>query len=243
MKEYYDKFIKKEDEGKCLHCKKPTKFTSFGQGYRMFCSYKCSANHSNTKKKKENSYLKSLGVKNPSQSKDCKEKIKRTCLERYGFGSPLQSNEIQEKREKTCLEKYGVKNYASSKEYRKYKEQNGEWLSLKESSRWKIYFLEVWKETNKWKKILFENWNGLDYYTGEKLISNEEFNKLNPHKHPSNNFLQPTIDHKKCIKYGLENDIDPKIIGHISNLCICSRSFNSRKNVKMVEHVGIEPTS
>jgi hypothetical protein len=65
---YYDKFIKKEDEGNCLFCGKKTSFKSLILGYSKFCSCKCSMNY-NSKKidyKKRN------------------EKSKQTCLEKYG---------------------------------------------------------------------------------------------------------------------------------------------------------------
>jgi very-short-patch-repair endonuclease len=40
-KEYYDKYIKKENDGICLECKKSTKFTDLGHGYNEFCSNTC----------------------------------------------------------------------------------------------------------------------------------------------------------------------------------------------------------
>lgn len=40
IKEYYDKYLKKEKDGLCL-CGKPTKFFSLINGYRQFCSVKC----------------------------------------------------------------------------------------------------------------------------------------------------------------------------------------------------------
>jgi len=41
MKDYYDKFFKKENEGICLTCGKPTKFGATKSGYKKFCSKKC----------------------------------------------------------------------------------------------------------------------------------------------------------------------------------------------------------
>jgi very-short-patch-repair endonuclease len=41
-KDYYDKFIKKENEGKCKRCNKETKFASINSGYQLFCSRSCS---------------------------------------------------------------------------------------------------------------------------------------------------------------------------------------------------------
>lgn len=45
-KEYYNKYLKKEDEGKCFLCNAETGFLSINKGYRTFCSKRCSNYHS-----------------------------------------------------------------------------------------------------------------------------------------------------------------------------------------------------
>lgn len=40
-KEYYDKYLKKDNEGICLTCGKPTTFISMNLGYHQHCSKKC----------------------------------------------------------------------------------------------------------------------------------------------------------------------------------------------------------
>lgn len=40
-KDYYDKFMKKPDEGVCPVCGKETPYAKFSQGYRKYCSAKC----------------------------------------------------------------------------------------------------------------------------------------------------------------------------------------------------------
>jgi len=99
----------------------------------------------------------------------------------------------------------------------------GYWKTEKERTKFKNYYLKVIYETKKNIKELFNNWNGTDYYTGEKLLT--DISK-------SNDRMYRTIDHKISIKYGFENDIDPKEIGQLKNLCICSRSTNSKKRTK-----------
>lgn len=39
--QYYDKYEKKPDEGKCAICGNPTGFISITEGYRKFCSFTC----------------------------------------------------------------------------------------------------------------------------------------------------------------------------------------------------------
>ena len=43
QKEYYDKYLKKPDEGKCVVCGKPTSYYNFLQGYAKNCSGICAA--------------------------------------------------------------------------------------------------------------------------------------------------------------------------------------------------------
>lgn len=42
-KDYYDNFIKKDGEGFCKECSKPVSYSTFGVGYRTFCSNICKA--------------------------------------------------------------------------------------------------------------------------------------------------------------------------------------------------------
>lgn len=80
-KEYYDRFVKKNDEGICVECGKKTNFTSLKNGYLKFCSVRCA--HANQEV---------LG------------KISKTCEERYG-GLGLSSPILKEKIETTKHEK------------------------------------------------------------------------------------------------------------------------------------------
>lgn len=39
--EYYDKYLKNKNEGKCLVCSKPTKYLNFTRGYQLYCNKQC----------------------------------------------------------------------------------------------------------------------------------------------------------------------------------------------------------
>lgn len=70
VNEYYDKFLKKENEGKCKVCGNDTKFYKLNIGYRTTCSQKCSRklmNMSESRNKSKNTFLKKYGVENASQ--------------------------------------------------------------------------------------------------------------------------------------------------------------------------------
>lgn len=83
-KDYYDIYIKSENEGICLTCGQQTKFER--NQYRQFCSRSCM---------RRNSFI--------------QDTIKNTCIKKYG-GVGLGSKEIQQKTKNTNLLKYGVEN-------------------------------------------------------------------------------------------------------------------------------------
>ena len=130
-----------------------------------------------------------------------------------------------------CHHFYGVKihkdHLAKAKET---KVQKGIWIADDMLDNFSLYRRLVKKETNKWKSKLFDSWDGLDYYTGIKLITNDEFRITHSNIHVNRNKLQPTIDHKISVYNGFINNIDPSIIGDINNLCVCSKTINSTKN-------------
>jgi len=284
LKEYYDKVLRKEDEGKCLHCGKETKFLGYNHGYAKFCSqkhqrisdytknkisesFKTRDTNKESEKRKETCLVK-YGTENVDQNELVKEKLKQTNLDKYGEEHTLglkkckkkremslrnNKKEINEKRKSywrglnpeeldiiidkrrdTFQERYGVgwnsQVESIQKRIRQTNEEKGKWIKGSRSSDYWKYWNEVRNETIKHRIRLYRLWDGNDYYTGEKLVINEEYKIQFPEAHPGTNPLQPTVDHKISIKYGFLNDIDPKEIGAFKNLCICSRSANSKKN-------------
>jgi len=134
------------------------------------------------------------------------------------------------KRKQTCLEKYGVESVFQLDDVKKHTRQvnvdNGVWLEDGKFNEFQAYRQRVRYYTLLHKDELFENWDGLDYYTGDDLLLlNNDFDGKGYFKY------QPTIDHKISIFYGFINNIDEKTISHISNLCVCSRSINAQKNI------------
>ena len=102
MKEYYDKYIKKEDEGICLECGKETKYYGYYEGYKRFCSIKCSQQNKEVKE------LQREKINNRDYEVLLKKR-KETCMEKYGVESYVCTEEYKRSREETCMEKYGVK--------------------------------------------------------------------------------------------------------------------------------------
>lgn len=101
QKDYYDQYMKKDNEGYCLVCGKPTIYLKLSLGYQKHCSCKCAQNNPNV-----NLFI----TNNPQKNPEVKEKTRQTCLQRYGVEHSLSSATVREKSKQTLLEKYGVEN-------------------------------------------------------------------------------------------------------------------------------------
>lgn len=154
VKDYCDKFEKKETEGRCVVCGKTTKFISFDKGYARVCGYQCSykdpqrinkikqlrANEdveARIKKQKETNFKK-FGVesilqlpnireltKKSNWTESARQKRKATNIDKYGYENPAQSEKVQEKMKQTTLDKFGAENvFASEYGKQKIKETN-----------------------------------------------------------------------------------------------------------------------
>lgn len=126
QKEYYNKYLKKDGEGICKNCGKPTKFIKFTQGYRDCCctsctnliKYGCKSNISRpeVRAKAQQTNLERHGAKTPFESKKIQDGIKETILDRYGSITPFGNKDIQEKVHQTNIERFGVKTPFESNE-------------------------------------------------------------------------------------------------------------------------------
>lgn len=110
--DYYDKYIKIENEGICKYegCSNPTIFLDIENGYKECCCLE----HTNLFRYgcKSNLNLAETKVKaqKNSHTKEAVEKQRKTNLERYGSSAPMGNKTIQEKYKRTCIEKYGADN-------------------------------------------------------------------------------------------------------------------------------------
>ena len=127
-KEYFDKFMRKKNEGFCLFCNKETSFISLGMGYNRFCNSSCSTkyyynNLSEEEKRTRNENLAESG----KQSRFNTKKFNDNILKKYGVDNFFklesfkknraeQSDDIELKKKKTFLKNYGKKHYLQTKE-------------------------------------------------------------------------------------------------------------------------------
>jgi len=107
-KEYYDQFLKTQNDGLCPVCQKPTNWNICK--YYKHCSTTCSSNDPKTIEKNKLTNLQIYGTNYPIQNKDILAKRIVNNIKKYGVGSYTQTTEYAEQYKQTCLEKYGVEN-------------------------------------------------------------------------------------------------------------------------------------
>ena len=178
------------------------------------------------KNKIKETNIEKYGVENVFQSEEIKSKIKKTNIDKYGFEYANQSLEVRIKMKKTSLEKYGVENPSKFEDIKNkiklQRVERGSWLSDELREPFEIYENEVYNKTLSLKDILYENWDGYDYYDGEYIRDNMILLHTDP--------KYPTIDHKISTYHGFNNGLSTDTISNINNLCITKRSINSSKN-------------
>lgn len=119
VKQYYDKYMKKENENICTQCGKKTKFIGIREGYRRFCSPTCASKNDSVKEKTKKTNLKKFGGTTSIHSKQIQNKIKQTNLEKYGVENVFASQTIKVKLQETNLKKYGTKFPTQNKNIKK----------------------------------------------------------------------------------------------------------------------------
>lgn len=121
LKQYYDLYIRKFNEGICPICGKETSFFNISKGYAKHCSLECKGKDPEVKKKVENTCLKKYGATNVYASEYGKTKIKQTFISKYGVENAQQVESIKKKTEETNLKRYGHKNFYNHEKARKTK--------------------------------------------------------------------------------------------------------------------------
>jgi hypothetical protein len=225
----------------CALCNKPS-FISYGKYIENINRHNFYSCKSCSRHKFYLTCMETYGVDNTSKLENVKDKRKKTFIERYGYETNLIHPVYKHRIKETLKELYGTENWYEIRNTKKQKFKISDELnSLKEKEITKsesnydlshinndyiLYRNEVRRITDKHTKILYEQWDGTDYYDNEYIKENSNLHFNDPN--------YPTIDHKLSVYYGFVNNIDPEIIGDISNLCITKRYINSTKN-KLIE--------
>ena len=96
-KEYYEKYIKNDNEGYCLCCSKQTKYISLFQGYRQFCSCKCNI--------KYNKLSATPGDNNVSKNIEVKKKISNALKQKIKNDEQYKNKLIEQLHTKKAITK------------------------------------------------------------------------------------------------------------------------------------------
>jgi uncharacterized C2H2 Zn-finger protein len=108
QKEYFDKWLKENNDDVCKICGNLTKFNGLsGKGYKNCCCKKCSNKYDGIRTHEE--IFKKYGNCGYGLEKN-KATIKQNNLKKYGVENPAQNKEIYEKGQKTRLEIKKYKN-------------------------------------------------------------------------------------------------------------------------------------
>jgi hypothetical protein len=86
-------------------------------GFKKFCSAKCSANDVDTRNNNKKTLIDKYGVEHYSKTKEYVDKVKKTSIERYGVDNYSKTKEYVDKSKSTYISKYGVDSYTKTKEY------------------------------------------------------------------------------------------------------------------------------
>lgn len=161
-KEYYDKFLKRPNEGFCLECGKETNFTSLARGYKDFCSTKCSSGSQIVLQKQQETCLKRYGHKNFGQGVEAQKKSSAKKREIWNNKSDEEKQLINDKIAETkshwskdFIEEISKKETASVKKY---------WDNLSDD--------EMARVSSQHSKIVKEYWDNLS--EEEKIVRIEK---------------------------------------------------------------------
>jgi hypothetical protein len=102
---------------RCSCGKRVSEKMNWREGYKKWCSNKCSSNSEEIKQKLKKTSLEKWGVEHYSKTDEYVEKVKKTSLERFGVDNYAKTDEFLEKSKGTFLTKWGVDSFTKTSEY------------------------------------------------------------------------------------------------------------------------------
>jgi len=107
QKEYYDRYLKEDNDGFCHTCGKPLPFINLSKGYKHYCDSKCELSDSCVKEKARKTYKLRTGYDHNMHNPESKAMVKKTTEEKYG-GIGFASKELVQKAVCTYNEQNGT---------------------------------------------------------------------------------------------------------------------------------------
>lgn len=244
VKEYYDRYLKKDNEGCCVICGKETSFINLGEGYKPTCCHKCGGiYHRRQLKNDDNKNTAFIEKVKANQARIWKEREltdeKKTIIEKVM--STIRVN-IEHMSEEERKERFGWMNKLSEEEkHCKVKEILNKSLfkwyaEASEEEKNEVYKKSIKTKVDKGICIDRSNINEWENYKNEvRKITERNYIKykhiINPHNNPRKRGNKGWhIDHIVSIFDGFCNSISPEIIASPFNLQMLEGSVNNSKN-------------
>ena len=253
-KAYYDKYLRKSGDSLCKECKSDTIYYGITKGYAGFCSNKCATNSQEYKNGRRKTNLLKYGIECVFQVKEVINKSKQTKLEKYGdenytnidkhkrtmlkrYGVETSGEMVNhvDNIKATNLQRYGDENYNNREKFEQTMMQkyNVATSMQFEEFKNKMYISKTGMTIEEYKKTLPEKEK---YYRKVKQITRSQPIHLleNYDKPRGTSGTAYQLDHIISKNYGFKNNINPVIIGDISNLQFIPWLENIRKGDKLL---------
>jgi len=172
-------------EKTCLICNSKVKFNKkFTDGYKNYCSSKCTQQNPETKLKRKNTTIHKYGVDNIAKLDSIKDKTAETNIDKYGHKSSFQNIEVRNKWKRNVKKKYGVDHVFQLDEVKK--------KSIE--TNLKKYGTEYFVQSDEYKEKLIE----IGHAENMKLIYNDKTIKTNMSKYGVEHYTQ-SIEYKSIM--------------------------------------------
>ena len=183
---------------KCYCGNKVSFKNSWKNGYKKYCSRKCSSNSKEVRDKNKKTLKEKYGVDHYSKTKEYTKKVKKTSQERYGVDNFSKNKAFVLKSKKTYNDKYWIDSYTKTKEYIE---------KSKKTSQEKYgtdYYNQTEEFRNRFKKTMREK------YGVESYLKNIEFRKSKFKITNNENYLEYLNNGNHLMKcdYGLKHNFE-----------------------------------
>lgn len=148
----------------CKTCNiKPVSFKNIEEGYKTYCSDKCSYSDADLIERRQNTMFEKYGVKHPLQVKDIADIVSKKNKDNFKTGSTGRENYL-----KSMNEKYGISNPMELNEFRekiskshsmRTDEQIEKTVSARKQTKFELYGDENYRNNDKIKSTLKSRYN------------------------------------------------------------------------------------
>lgn len=251
-REYYDLYLKKDNENICVICGNETKYIQFTKGYNNTCSHKCGAilyrkelradaeKFANFKNKVKKNQIRIWEEREETINKDG---ISEKEIISNKVGATISSNNLLLTKDE-LNNKYGWLNKLSTTEKEKWKTEimfktgcHAFWKNASDEEKKSVQLKRNAAKLRVTEEIIQNLEENLEdkelYYESVKYLTNITYNRYK-------NIIDPAnlrghgyhLDHRHSVIFGFINKVPPEIISSIHNLEIIPENENLKKNSK-----------